>query len=355
MAKVTIGNSNSTTALITRPRRTQRRLMCWTQSQFSPESGPLPSGPRGAAWRRGRRGGPPPGGRPPGSGGAPRRARGGGVSSAALTSSIGARGDASERNGPDGAAEPSNPGFTASLGSPRPGNRSSVTAGRTVVSRSSGGAGRRRLDPGPPERSPRSASLERPGFACFAPRSVGVPVSSLDDWSWGPSLFTGRSGALARRPRGPGAPGRRRGACRAQHVRLDQVIPAAGPAYLHHVDRELLEKGRQHDQLLGRTGRPRHRSQVFPEYPRHERELFLAANRAHHLAGFPVVLRGPQQIRVCITNLGHAGAAGVHLGQQGTPPERVVHHLSLQSHADQSTSRPAPPTRNQGPALWTRR
>jgi hypothetical protein len=57
-------------------------------------------------------------------------------------------------------------------------------------------------------------------------------------------------------------------------------------------------------------------------------------------------LRGSQQIGVGVTDLRDAGAAGVHLGQQGPPPKGVVHHLSLQSHGDQSTSAALPPRRD---------
>jgi Domain of unknown function (DUF1707) len=57
-------------------------------------------------------------------------------------------------------------------------------------------------------------------------------------------------------------------------------------------------------------------------------------------------LRGSQQVGVGVTHLGDAGAAGVHLGQQGPTPKRVVHHLSLQSHGDQSTSASLPPRRD---------
>ena len=45
----------------------------------------------------------------------------------------------------------------------------------------------------------------------------------------------------------------------AEHVRLHQVIPTAGPAYLHHMYCELVVSGRQQDQFLGGTRRPRHR------------------------------------------------------------------------------------------------
>ena len=51
-------------------------------------------------------------------------------------------------------------------------------------------------------------------------------------------------------------------------------------------------------------------------------------------------LRGSQQVRVGVADLRDAGASRIDLRQQGPPPERVVHHLSLQSHDDQSTSAP---------------
>jgi len=53
-----------------------------------------------------------------------------------------------------------------------------------------------------------------------------------------------------------------------------------------------------------------------------------------------VELGSTQQVGVSITDFGDTGATGVHLSQQGPAPKRVVHHLSLQSHADQSTSVP---------------
>jgi hypothetical protein len=57
-------------------------------------------------------------------------------------------------------------------------------------------------------------------------------------------------------------------------------------------------------------------------------------------------LRGSQQIGVGIADLRDAGASRVDLGQQGPAPKRIVHHLSLQSHGDQSTSALRPPRRD---------
>lgn len=116
------------------------------------------------------------------------------------------------------------------------------------------------------------------------------------------------------------------------------MVPLAGAAHLDDVDRELLEAGRQQDQFLGAAGRPGDRTEVLTEHPRHQRQWLLAADRAHDRALFSMELRRAQQVGVGIADLGDAGAAGVDLGQQGPPPERVVHHLSLKTHGDQSTS-----------------
>jgi len=132
------------------------------------------------------------------------------------------------------------------------------------------------------------------------------------------------------------------------------MIPTAGAAYLHHVHGEFVVASRQQDQLLGGAGRTRHGAEVVTEHPRHQGELFLAADRAHHRTGLPVELRGPQQVRIGVTHLRDAGAAGVHLGQQGPAPKRIVHHLSLQSHGDQSTSAPRPPRRDYAATLRAR-
>ena len=121
------------------------------------------------------------------------------------------------------------------------------------------------------------------------------------------------------------------------------MIPAAGAAYLHHVYGEFVKAGREQDKLLCGACGTRHGAQVVTEHPRHQGELLLAADRAHHRAGLAVELGGPQQIRVGVANLRDPGASRVHLGQQGPPPQGVVHYLSLQSHEVQSTSAPRAP------------
>lgn len=85
---------------------------------------------------------------------------------------------------------------------------------------------------------------------------------------------------------------------------------------------------------------------MITENPRHQRELLFAADRTHHRTLLAVKLCRAQQIGVGITDLRDAGAPRIDLSQQGPPPKRVIHHLSLQSHDDQSTSTPWTPRRD---------
>ena len=214
MAKVTIGNSTNTAAQIAAARRTHFQLTWCAQLQSARRAGvPCPVGPPRC----------PGGGADPSGGCAPRpgRSRRGEParpSIAALTSS-----SASHCRGFDGGL--SNAALTSSMGSGRRGDRSSMTGGRIVVNRSSGAARRRRPCPDgvpvPPasgrSESGRSGSGRSP-LACLPTGPVADARASLDDWSWCPSLFNGRAGAVARRPCAAAA---LRRACRAEHVRLD--------------------------------------------------------------------------------------------------------------------------------------
>lgn len=187
--------------------------------------------------------------------------------------------------------------------------------------------------------------MRRSSARCRAP--AGTPPAEFGvavDRSGPSPLFTGRT--RARTARCPGARRALRGAGRTEHVRLDQVIPAAGPAYLHHMNGELAEPGGQQDQLLGGARRAGDGPQVVAKDPRDQGQLLLAADRAHHRTLLAVEFRGAQQVRIGVADLAHPGPPGVHLSQQGTPPKGVVHHLPLQSHGDQSTSAGAPPIRD---------
>src|ERR1700754_2567948 len=205
-----IGSTISAATIAYSPRRTHFQLICCRKLALGLGAGGGP--PRGP---------PPPGGRRGGAGGGCFGGAGGAPSSAALTTSIGSRRCA-------GVA-------------PR-------TTGRTVVSRSSGGAPAARCRGGPSVRT----------GGCPTPSAARPVRTSLADRSWRPSLFTGRARATARRLSPPRSARSLRWRDGAEHVRLDQVIPAAGAAYLHHVYGELVEAGCQQDQLLGGARRTGH-------------------------------------------------------------------------------------------------
>src|SRR3954470_15203383 len=200
MPNVTIGSRMSAATDMYSPRRTHFQLM-WSIADN-------------------RRGGRPPGPPPPGGG------RRGGIG-----------------GGGFGGGVPSSAALTASIGS-RNGRGSSLTAGMIAVCRSSKWL----------------TGLRGSGGRCTStvlrsstPSAACPCGTSLADRLWRPSLFTGRPRAVARGPRRTRALRRTN---RAQHVRLHQMIPTAGAAYLHHVDREFVEAGRQHDELLSCPGRP---------------------------------------------------------------------------------------------------
>ncbi len=186
-----------------------------------------------------------------------------------------------------------------------------------------------------------------------APRRPAASRTSLADRSWRPSLFTDHARGLAR-GRGSSRSASFRRPRSSQHVRLHQVIPTAGPTYLHHMYCEFVIAGRQHDQLFCCARRTRHRAKMLTEYPRHQRELLFSADRAHHGTRLAVELRGTQQVGIGITDLRDTGAPRIDLCQQGPPPKRVVHHLSLQSHVDKSTSAPEPGRRDRTSRLNTK-
>ncbi len=94
------------------------------------------------------------------------------------------------------------------------------------------------------------------------------------------------------------------------------MIPAAGPAYLDDMDRELFPSLGEAHQLLGCASGSGHRPEVVAVDPAYERELFLPADGAGDLAPPAVELRRPQQVRVGITHLGDIDTARVDVSQQ---------------------------------------
>ena len=152
-----------------------------------------------------------------------------------------------------GGGLPSSARLTTSIGSRKFGSISLRTGGRIVVGRTSGGTAARA-----PRRLavPASAGVVTAGVAPVsaawrpdAPSATDPRGLSGADGSWRSSLFTGRARAVARR-----SCAARLGRTRStEHVRLHQVVPTAGPAYLHHMYCELVESGCQQDQFLGGT------------------------------------------------------------------------------------------------------
>lgn len=69
------------------------------------------------------------------------------------------------------------------------------------------------------------------------------------------------------------------------------MIPAAGPAYLDDMDRELLASLGEAHQLLGCASRPGDRAEAVAEDPGYEGQLFFPADGACDLAPPAMELR----------------------------------------------------------------
>src|SRR6202453_3983098 len=135
MAKGTIGNRNPPPAARMAARRANLQFPRGPQPRSPrgpPALPPGPPGPPSPPGPRGGGGGPPPDRRRPAIDGSRRGDVARRPFSAALTSSIDSRGS-------DVDGGPSSAALTSSIGSARRGDRSSTTAGRIVVNRSSGG------------------------------------------------------------------------------------------------------------------------------------------------------------------------------------------------------------------------
>ncbi len=115
------------------------------------------------------------------------------------------------------------------------------------------------------------------------------------------------------------------------------MVPAASPAHLDHMDRELLASLGEPEQFLRGASRARYRAEAVAVDPGYECELFFPADRACDLAPPTVEFRRTQQIWIRITHLGDIDTARIDVSQQRPAPERIVDHLPLNSHVHQSS------------------
>src|SRR4051812_6028901 len=125
----------------------------------------------------------------------------------------------------------------------------------------------------------------------------------------------------------------------AENVRGVQVIPAAATAHLDGVHGELLLDGVHPSELglgLGLAGRG---TEVVAVHIVHQREAFLAADRAGDVGRLPVVLGRPGQVRTGVADLEQPGAPRVHVGEESSPLQRVIHDGSTSRHGRQCTHR----------------
>src|SRR5688572_11629794 len=124
-----------------------------------------------------------------------------------------------------------------------------------------------------------------------------------------------------------------------QDVRGVEVVPSAAAAHLDGVHRELLLR-RVHAGELGLgLGLPGGGAQVVAVDVVHESQAILAADRAGGRGRLAVVLRRPGQVRTGIADLEQTRAARVHVGEDGSPLQRVVHDGSTSGHGGQCTHR----------------
>src|SRR6266511_3447208 len=199
------------------------------------------------------------------------------------------------------------------------------------------------LRPGRPATGAPRASLRRSLFATAGLASLAPRASlrrSLFATAGLASLAPRASlGSLAAhsRPRTPtGASGARGAACRqcrpAEQVLLDEVVPTAAPAHLHHIHLELTERHRQHGQLGLAARLARRLPELVAVDVVHVGDVLPAAHRASVVARLAVKLRRADLVRRSVAHLVRADAAGVDLAQHRAAAERVVDHLALRTH-----------------------
>ena len=107
------------------------------------------------------------------------------------------------------------------------------------------------------------------------------------------------------------------------------MVPATGAAHLHHVYRKFLGGGVQPGDLVVGSRRTRYLPQLLAEDPGHEGDLLLSTDRAQRRRRTSVELRGTQQIRTRVADIGHGGPSGMDFGQPRPALQGVVDDLAL--------------------------
>jgi len=104
------------------------------------------------------------------------------------------------------------------------------------------------------------------------------------------------------------------------------VVPSATLADFDHIHPEFAVFGGH----FGQFTRLLDPALVLPEFVavnvRDVGQPGLPADRAAVLGGLAVELRGPQQVRVRVADVGDGGAPGIHGRERGPAGQPVVHH-----------------------------
>src|SRR5215218_10701174 len=125
------------------------------------------------------------------------------------------------------------------------------------------------------------------------------------------------------------------------------MVPPATAAHLDAVHGELLLRGVHPGQFRLGLGLSGHRTEVVAVHVVHPGQPLLAADRAGDVGRLAVVLRRSGEVRTGVTDLEQTRAAGVHVGEDGSPLQRVVHDGSTSGHGANvrtggDTGRPPP-------------
>jgi hypothetical protein len=140
-----------------------------------------------------------------------------------------------------------------------------------------------------------------------------------------------------------------------KNVGLDQVVPCAVLADLHHVHRELVDLGLHLGQFASRLDPPAVLAESIAVGVRDMGELFTAAHGALFIGRLTVELRRPQEVGMCVAHIGRGRLTAKKGGQRRSPRERVVDqrpdgfhpkHITPQRRAAQ------PPNGRRGPGTF---